>query len=57
MATIDPIVQNGELTAKAAFILGKILGAWITYREKHDFNREEPLFRVLAEYEKLMMGK
>ena len=61
MATIDPIIQNGELTAKAAFILGHILGAWTTFRESHNLNKEtvmckssDALFKALAQYEKLM---
>ena len=52
--TTDPIIQDGELTTKAAFIFGKILGAWIAYREDHDFDEKETLFQALAEYEKLM---
>jgi len=56
MATTDPIIQDGELTPKAAFIFGKILGAWITYREKHDVDKQETLFQALAEYERLMLA-
>lgn len=61
MATIDPIIQNGELTAKAAFILGHILGAWVTFHKSHDLNKEtvvcrssDMLFKALEQYEKLM---
>ena len=64
MATLDPMIQNGELTSKAAFILGHILGAWTTFRESHDLSRptftcqsSDALFEALAQYEKLMFPK
>ena len=63
MAT-DPIVHNGELTSKAAFVLGHILGAWFTFRQSYDLSRpsftcksSDALFEALAQYEKMMFPK
>ena len=62
MATLDPIIQDGELTDAAAFIFGHILGAWMTFRGSHDFRNQtficessDALFEALAKYEKLMI--
>ena len=59
----DPIVHNGELTDNAAFVLGCILGSWLTFRKSHDLKSlkikccgdTEALFEALADFEKLMM--
>ncbi len=63
--TTDPIVKNGELTAEASFILGLILGSWITFRESHDLDSTKikccdktgRLFEALGKYEHLTIGE
>ena len=62
MATSDPIIHNGEITPKAAHILGQLLAAWIVFKESHDLESEKiqccekttALFRALTTYEKMM---
>lgn len=62
---VDPIIQSGEITPGAALIFGKLLGAWMVFRESHDLesakvsccDRTKRLFKVLQEFENLMMRK
>jgi len=60
MATLDPLIQDGELTAKAAFILGHLLGAWMTFKEQHYVliaEHPDSLFEALAAYQELIIPK
>jgi len=62
---MDQLIQTGELKPRAAFILGLVLGTWITFRKSHSVNaktitcndKTKALFEALAKYEKLMIGE
>jgi len=61
---VDQLIQDGQLNNRAAFILGLILGTWVTFRQSHNVNaktiacndKTKALFEALAKYEELMIG-